>query len=212
VRTLLHVAHGAIIAIGALAVLATLLPSTWRYRRSLNRLRSAGTSDALVRLAEQRAIIELNAGTSESSTPHPLLVLAALASVTAAAIHGAVGPEHFREALRLGLFFVLICAAQLFLAAALLRRPTRGLVVASVLINAATILLWILTRTCGLPFHLAEVEPFGVLDTISSAAELVVVGCCSSWLAIAGVKAPKAERSPRGPAFAAMAVQRQEGV
>jgi hypothetical protein len=131
VRTLFHVAHGVIIGIGAIAVLATLLPGSWRYRRSINRLREAGNSDALIHLAEQRAHAELSGPAKASTRGRPFLVVAALASITAAAIHGAVGPEHFREALRLGLFFVLICAGQLFLAAALLRRPTRPLVAAT---------------------------------------------------------------------------------
>jgi hypothetical protein len=210
VRTLFHVAHGVLIGIGAIAVLATLLPSTWRYRRSINRLREAGSSDALVRLAEQRAHAELSSPAPRSPRPHPLLVIAALATVTAAAIHGAVGPEHFREALRLGLFFVLICAAQLLLAAALLRRPTRAMVVAAIFINAGTILLWVLTRTCGLPFELAEIEPFGVLDTISSAAELIVVGCCLKWLALG--HAPTTQRSPRRFALTTLSPHRQEGI
>jgi hypothetical protein len=211
VRTLLHVAHGVIIGIGAIAVLATLLPSTWRYRRSINRLRNAGSSDALVRLAEQRAAAELSGAARPGPRAEPLLVVAALASVTAAAIHGAVGPEHFREALRLGLFFVLICAVQLFLAATLLRRPTRAMVTACISINAGTVLLWILTRTCGLPFHLAEIEPFGVLDTVSSAAELVAVGCCWGWLASGRVKAPTAQRAKRRPAFPALSAHGQQG-
>jgi hypothetical protein len=199
VRTLFHVAHGVIIGLGALAVIATLLPalpSHWRYRRSLRRLRNAARGEALVHLAEQRAAAEFDES-AKRPPRHPLLVVAALASVTAAAIHGAVGPEHFREALRLGLFFVFICAVQLFLAAALLRRPTRTIVIANVVVNAATVLLWVLTRTVGLPFELAEIEPFGVLDTLSSAAELVLVGCCLTWLARHAP--PVAARSIRMP-------------
>ncbi|MCW2548562.1 MAG: hypothetical protein JWN96_3022, partial [Mycobacterium sp.] len=143
----------------------------------------------------------------------PLLVVAALASIVAAVIHGAVGPEHFREAVRLGLFFVLVCAGQLFLAAALLRRPAPALVaIASIGINAGTVLLWILTRTCGLPAGLAEVEPVGVLDTISSAAELVVVGCCLRWLLLGQIREPVARHSQRQPVLTALSASRQEGV
>lgn len=209
-RTLLHVAHGVIIGIGAIAVLATLLPSTWRYRRAVNRLRTAAGPDELVQLAEQRALAELQR-TTDGTRGRAWLVLAALASVTAAAIHGAVGPEHFREALRLGMFFVLICAAQLALAAALLRRPTRTIVVTTIVVNAGTVVLWLLTRTCGLPFNLAEIEPFGVLDTVSSAAELMVAGCCLRWLALSRSEASAARRPPRHTAFA-LSAHRPEGI
>jgi hypothetical protein len=194
VRTLFHVAHGVIIGIGALAVLATLLPSQWQHRRALRRLRRARNGDALIRLAEERALAELQQAPGPADRSRPLLVLAALASVTAAAIHGAVGPEHFREALRLGFFFVVLCAAQLALAASLLRRPSRPIVVVTVAINAGAIVLWMLTRTVGLPAGLAEIEPFGVLDTVSSAAELVAVGCCLGWLQREPAAAPRASR------------------
>ena len=209
-RTLFHVAHGAIIAMGALAVLATLVPGQWRYRRSLRRLRRAGDGAALIRLAEARATRELSHGDGDTASSRPLLIVAALASVTAAAIHGAVGPEHFQEALRLGLFFVLICATQLFLAAALLRRPSRAMVIVNVVVNAGTVLLWILTRTVGLPLRLAEIEPFGVLDTLSSAAELVVVGCCLTWLQRAPAASARVSRRPYS-AFAGLTARQQEG-
>ncbi|MCW2547878.1 MAG: hypothetical protein JWN96_2338, partial [Mycobacterium sp.] len=107
VRTLFHVAHGLLIGIGAIAVLATLLPGSGRYRRSVKRLRQAGSSEALIHLAEQRAHAELSGPAKAGPRGRPLLVVAALASIVAAVIHGAVGPEHFREAVRLGLFFVL---------------------------------------------------------------------------------------------------------
>jgi hypothetical protein len=212
VRTLFHVAHGLLIGIGAIAVLATLLPGSGRYRRSVKRLRQAGSSDALIHLAEQRAHAELSGPAEAGPQGRPLLVVAALASTVAAVIHGAVGPEHFREALRLGLFFVLICAGQLFLAAALLRRPARVLVACTIVVNAGTVLLWILTRTCGLPAGLAEVEPVGVLDTISSAAELVVVGCCLRWLLLGQIHDRLAKHSPRRPFLTALSANRQEGV
>jgi hypothetical protein len=179
--------HGLIIGAGGLAVLYVLLPGAWHRRRSLAALHHAGTPEALVALAERRAGTQFDAARSGSANTSNsgdggLLKVAALASVAAAAIHGAVGPEHFREDLRLGLFFVALCAVQLLLAGRLVRRPSQPVVLIALLVNAGTVVLWIATRTVGLPFKLAAVESVGTLDTVASAAELTIVACCLAWL------------------------------
>jgi hypothetical protein len=184
VRTLLHLVHGAIIGAGALAVLALLVPGKWRQRRSLTDLKTAAATGSLVELAERRAAAAFSGPPAPASRQpgRALLVTAALASVVAAVVHGAVGPQHFAEGLRFGLFFVFLCAAQLSLAYSIIRRPSAALVAANALINAGTVLLWLLTRTVGLPFGLAEVESVGLLDVIATGAELVIIASCAAWL------------------------------
>jgi len=58
----------------------------------------------------------------------PGLRFAILGLVTAAAIHAFVIPEHFREAVTFGLFFLVVTALQLALAVALSIRPGQQIV------------------------------------------------------------------------------------
>jgi hypothetical protein len=80
-------------------------------------------------------------------------VLAACAVLTlgAAAIHAAVIRDHFEESCLFGTFFVLTTLLQLGWVAAVFIKPSRALVVLGVARNTAIILLWILSRTSGLP-------------------------------------------------------------
>jgi hypothetical protein len=51
--------------------------------------------------------------------------------------------------------------------------------------NLGMVALWTLTRTIGLPFHLAEVEGVGVVDVIATTGEIVTIASClvgSQWL------------------------------
>jgi hypothetical protein len=111
--------------------------------------------------------------------------VAAVGSLIAAGVHSAVCPEHFHEAFRFGVFFVIASLAQTGWALLLVRQPSRAMFVLGVVGNLGTVGLWTLTRTVGLPFHLAEVEAVGVVDVIATTAELVTIASClvgSSWL------------------------------
>lgn len=188
---LLHLVHGMIIGVGAVVVVAMLLPTRWRHRRSLTELKTAAAAGTVVERAELRAAAELSevGDASDRALDRPRsqsgrgwLVAAALASVVAAIVHGAVGPQHFEEGLRFGLFFVVLCTTQLAFAVLIVRRPSCGLVAANLLINLMTVLIWSLTRTVGLPFGLAEVESVGWLDIVATAAEVLLIACCGIWL------------------------------
>jgi hypothetical protein len=106
-------------------------------------------------------------------------VLAACAVLTlgAAAIHAAVIGDHFEESGLFGTFFVLATLLQLGWAAVVFIAPSRALVVLGVAGNAALILVWILSRTRGLP---VGPEPWtreavGGLDVFSSMFEALAV-------------------------------------
>ena len=92
----------------------------------------------------------------------------------AAGIHALVCPEHFREGLRFGLFFLFIALVQLALGGLVLRGAPRW-IGWSIVVNAGTALLWAVVRTQGLPLGLAEVEPIGRIDLAATAAEVVAV-------------------------------------
>src|SRR5712692_7698368 len=80
----------------------------------------------------------------------PVLTLALL-SVAGAAIHTAVSAEHFEEALIYGAFFLAASTSQAGWAILIVYRPNRTLLFVGAVANAATIILWTLTRTVGLP-------------------------------------------------------------
>jgi hypothetical protein len=123
------------------------------------------------------------------------LVLAAVASVAAAAVHLAVVPEHLRESGLYGAFFVGAAGAQLGSAGLLVRTRSQSfsrLVAAG---NAAVIVLWLLTRLVGVPIgpDAGDTEPFQLLDVTASTCEaLVIVGCVA-----AGGRLPRLGRVQR---------------
>jgi hypothetical protein len=106
----------------------------------------------------------------------PILALALL-SAASGAIHSAVSVEHFQEAFIYGAFFLAASTAQAAWAALLVYRPTRTLLIAGAVGNAATIILWTLTRTVGLPFGPQPWQPetIGTLDVTSTLLELAIV-------------------------------------
>jgi len=124
-----------------------------------------------------------------SRTAVPVCV--ALASALAGLIHLAVVPEHLEEWWVYGTFFVVTGVFQLGYAVAVLRRPTPLVALTGIITNLGIVLLWLLSRTTGLPVgppadrashegaHLAEggsnIEAVGPLDLVASGAELVVV-------------------------------------
>jgi hypothetical protein len=61
-------------------------------------------------------------------------------------------PEHFEEWWGYGLFFLIVTIAQALYAVILLRWPGQGLLLAGIAGNSAIILLYLLTRTVGIPF------------------------------------------------------------
>jgi hypothetical protein len=123
---------------------------------------------------------------------------AAVCVAAAGVIHLWVAPEHFGEALRLGLFFVVLGVAQLGFAVALRAALQTWVIVAAVLAHLAVITLYVATRTADLPFvpvheHIAHVpiartvgngipvfpgsriEEVGTLDMVCLGAELGAV-------------------------------------
>ena len=114
-----------------------------------------------------------------------VIVTAALCTAGAAAIHFAVTNEHFREWWGFGLFFLCAAWAQLVWAAAVVRVRSHPLLVVGLVGNLGVVLLWLVTRTAGLPFgpDPGEVEAFGWADGISSAFEVWAACCCAFVLA-----------------------------
>jgi hypothetical protein len=106
-----------------------------------------------------------------------LRVVAAL-SLLAAAIHLWVTPGHLEEWWGYGAFFLVLAVAQGMYGLGLLRRPSRPFLLLGVGGNLAVAILWLVTRTTGIPLlgpHAGEVEGVGVLDLACTLAEVGIV-------------------------------------
>lgn len=106
------------------------------------------------------------------------LALAAALSLLAAIIHLWVMPEHFEEWWGYGTFLLVVALAQGLYALFLLRRPDRPLLLLGVAGNLTIVILWLATRTSGIPLlgpHAGEVEEVGALDLLCTLAEISVV-------------------------------------
>lgn len=112
--------------------------------------------------------------------PAPLVVAAGLSAV-GALVHVSVCPDHFREGLLYGAFFAVAAGCQLGWAVLVTTRYRRWLAAAGLLGNTAIVVLWVVTRTIGIPLgpEAGEVERFGVLDLLAGACEIGIVAMCA---------------------------------
>ena len=103
-------------------------------------------------------------------------VLAAL-SLGAGVIHFAVAGEHYELTWAHGTFFAVVAWLQLSWAVAIVLRPNRSLLTAGVLLNAAILGVWAVSRVWGVPIGPDAWTPESVAlpDALSSACELGIV-------------------------------------
>jgi Flp pilus assembly protein TadB len=111
--------------------------------------------------------------------PAAVLVAAPL-SAGAGVIHAMVSPEHFGQDVLYGAFFAAAATAQLGWSVLAVVRPHPRVLRAGVLGSAAALVLWMLTRTAGVPLGEAagQREPVGMLDVVCGLLELGVIACC----------------------------------
>ena len=104
----------------------------------------------------------------------PLVTL----SLAAAAIHFAVGPEHVVEYVPYGYAFLALAWFQTLWAVGYALRPNRFANGAAIVINLGTVLVWVWSRTLGLPFgpEPGVPEAVGSLDVVATAEELLLAG------------------------------------
>lgn len=128
----------------------------------------------------------------------PLLRIVAGSGAAAAAIHFAVAPSHWNQHLSYGVFFLLAATGQLGYAVVMLNQLRRAHLAGYIAGNIAILLLWLCSRTVGVPVGPAawEREPVGVLDVLAGAFELVLVAAGTVALLSAGRSASRT-RFPR---------------
>ena len=102
--------------------------------------------------------------------------LAAL-SIAAAAIHFAVMGEHFAEYMAFGVFFSVVAWSQAVWAVGVIVRPSRGLLLVGLVGNSLVILVWLISRTTGLPIgpEPGAPEPAAFVDVFSTILEVAIV-------------------------------------
>ena len=114
-------------------------------------------------------------------------------SVVAAVIHGIVTPEHFEEWWGYGTFFIVAALCQAFYGLILIFQPwqpdpirettgfsARSVYLVGIIGNMLIILLYVITRTVGIPFfgpEAGEVEDLTLLSLVSKAVEAALVIC-----------------------------------
>ena len=104
-----------------------------------------------------------------------MLLSAAILSCAAALIHAAVIPSHFEEYWGFGTFFVVVAVLQLAWAE-LIRRgdPDRRILLAGAFGNLAVALIWLVSRTAGLPLgpDAGQAEGVGFQDVLATLDEI----------------------------------------
>ena len=106
----------------------------------------------------------------------PQWLLAALLG-GAAAIHLAMAPSHLGESSVEGWGFLVAAWVQLGLAVALVVRPGRWALWATVVSSVALIAAWAVSRTAGLPFgdHAGHAKSVSLVDGVCVALEAVAI-------------------------------------
>jgi hypothetical protein len=107
-------------------------------------------------------------------------VIVALASAGAATVHFAVISEHVDQWWLFGVFFAGSGLTQALFAVLVLLLTSPMIYAAGALGNAGIVVLWIVTRTVGLPFgpNSGEAELVGTADVIATVLEAIIVFGC----------------------------------
>jgi hypothetical protein len=102
--------------------------------------------------------------------------LAAL-SMAAAAIHFAVMGEHFAEYVAFGVFFSVVAWLQAMWAVGVTVLPSKRLLLVGLVGNALVVLVWLFSRTTGLPIgpEAGVPEPAAFVDVLSTILEVAIV-------------------------------------
>jgi hypothetical protein len=111
------------------------------------------------------------------------LRLASVGLFVSALLHASVIREHFREYFLYGMFFTLLATAQAVLGMRIAVRPKRATVRAVAATSVWVVVLWLASRTTGLPIGPEPWRPeaYGAFDVAASCAELVTaIGCWSA--------------------------------
>jgi len=136
-----------------------------------------------------------SSGASERELDHVLLIGTAILSMGAAAIHFGVSTEHFQEYAPFGVFFAVVGWLQIAWAWFIVSRPRRWLVVAGASGNLLVVIIWLISRTSGLPLasDAGVPESADFIDVLSTLFETLIVVVSCIWLR-SGLRRKNAKR------------------
>ncbi|HSJ59289.1 MAG TPA: hypothetical protein VLC95_19040 [Anaerolineae bacterium] len=124
------------------------------------------------------------------------MIRAVVLSAAASLIHMLMTPVYFDQWLGYGAFFFSVSFAQLLYATALAVSPTtRFELWAGIIGNGAIIVLWLVTRTLGIPLfgpEAGQVQPVGLPDLLATAIELALIAHLVALLP----RVPELKRQP----------------
>src|SRR5687767_5508735 len=153
---------------------ASLWPSARREELRRADARQTPSAKTLATLEGER-LNSTAAGRIGATGRERTLYAAAALSLLAGLLHLWVTPEHFEEWWGYGAFFVVAGAAQILYAPIVVLLPTRIVLLGGIAGNLAIVVLYLLTRTVGIPFfgpEAGEVEGFGFVDVCATASEV----------------------------------------
>jgi hypothetical protein len=125
------------------------------------------------------ALPVLSSSTASRGAPLERYVRGGVVALTlgAGAIHFAMAPDHFSEWWLFGVFFVTSAWLQIGLAAAVLLRPSTLLFKVGLVFSASIVVLWVVSRTSGLPVGPEHwtAEEIAPVDSLCAAFEIAAV-------------------------------------
>jgi hypothetical protein len=163
----------------------------------VERLRRGSNGDFVAGGAQKLLSGPRHAGTPASSrgrrtgTERDQGVLLSVGLVASAAmIHLSAAIDHAGQWWLYTPVFVVLATAQLTWAAAVLARPTQARLVVGLAVNAAVVLMWMISRTVGIPLgpEAWQPEPLGLLDAVATLDEVAILVLTTDAL----------RRAPRG--------------
>lgn len=106
---------------------------------------------------------------------HIALPVVAASATAAGLVHLVVTPQHFAESWLYGTFFLLAASLQILWAVVVTFWPSRAVLKAGGMGCGATMVLWVISRTVGIPDILGggTIEPIGALDILATSLEAV---------------------------------------
>ena len=153
----------------------------------------------------------MNRDTDVARMPGPVARCAVASTMAGAAvIHATVVGEHLGEWAPAGLFFLGLVLLESALGVLALLAWSRATAVVILLSSIATVAVWAVSRTVGMPFGPADFrvpEAVGTADLVCGGLELVAAAVCAYSLMPQQVAAGSSRRPPRAlPAMATAVV------
>jgi hypothetical protein len=144
---------------------------------ALSRLRRVEPFGARARIHTVMHERWIDATALPQARSYPLQLLTALFWTTAA-IHVVASTGHFSEWWLYGAFFACLAAWQAVWGVLIYRQPSENAILTGAGVNVGVALLWLVTRTTGLPFGPDRWSPenVGVLDVAATLDELLIAG------------------------------------